>query len=122
MQKKTSVGKNNNFAYDLEFGQAGEDWVKNLLGGSFRVEVKSDRMAAKTGNVFIEIFYKDKPSGISTTMADYWVYRIDDNDTAVIIPVKRLREIVRSHIRQHGYKHGGEYVKGALIPINQLLA
>lgn len=123
MQKKPSVEKNSTFKYDLKFGQAGESWAAQILSGDeFKIEVKTDRMAHKTGNVFIEITYKGRPSGISTTEADYWLYRIHENDTAIIVPVARLRTIVDEHVKEKGYKFGGEHVKGALIPINKLLA
>lgn len=41
-------------------------------------EVKEDRMADKTGNVWIEYMYKWEPSWIYTSTADYIVYKIWD--------------------------------------------
>jgi hypothetical protein len=120
MPGKQEVKKSSTFEFDLEFGKVGERWVESLLGGDFSVEVKSDRMAHKTGNVFIEIYYKDRPSGISTTQAQYWVYRIDEMDAAIILPVEKLKEIVKEVYKANGLKNAGEYSKGVLIPISRL--
>jgi len=119
--REKSVKKNSTFAYDLAFGKIGEDWVEGLLTGTFSIEVKTDRKAARTGNVFIEVFNRDKPSGISTTKADYWIYRIHDTDSAIIIPVRTLKMHVKRHVEEHGYKYAGEGSKGALIPIKQII-
>jgi hypothetical protein len=70
------------------------------------VEVKSDRLAGKTGNLCIEYEYKGKPSGINATTADYWMYFIlktVDGDVhskvnrieAYKIPSDDLRDIVK---------------------------
>jgi len=37
------------------------------------VEVKSDEMSQKTGNIVIEIEFNGKPSALSTTKASYWI-------------------------------------------------
>ena len=97
----------NSFYHDLVFGEIAEDWVKDLFQGSIKVEVKSDKMAHETGRIYIEVYSRGKPSGISTTQADYWIYRIDAKDTAVIIPVSRLRELVRRN-----FEYSRKFVKG----------
>ncbi len=66
------------FTHDLNFGESGEDWVNEIFAKGKKVEVKTDRMTHKTGNVFIEYESRGKPSGIATTDADYWVYKIDE--------------------------------------------
>ena len=40
---------------------------------NFGVEVKFDNRSSKTGNIIIETASNEKPSGISTTKAKYWV-------------------------------------------------
>ena len=50
----------------------------NYQNMEIRFEVKWDIMAAKTGNVAIEYESRSKPSGISVTQADYWIYKIQD--------------------------------------------
>lgn len=83
------------FQHDLAFGKVYEGIAHTLLDGEtieevpvgafkgwdFRTnkatyEVKSDRLAHKYGyrTMFIEYECSGKPSGISTTEADYWFY------------------------------------------------
>lgn len=95
------------FYHDLEFGEKAEDWVKDLFEGGKKVEVKSDRLAHETGRVYIEVYSRGLPSGISTTEADYWIYRIEDRGTAIIIPVSRLRCLVKRN-----FEYTKKFVKG----------
>ena len=37
------------------------------------IEIKSDEMSKKTGNIVIEIEFDGKPSALSTTKASYWI-------------------------------------------------
>lgn len=55
-----------------------KDWdIKfTLMGNTTTYEVKCDRLAYKTGNFAIEYNSRDKPSGISTSTADYWAFFI----------------------------------------------
>jgi len=84
------------FKSDLAFGEEGEllvlkklrykypkaykvrgyckEWDIFIPEKDIGVEVKSDRAAHKTGNVVIENKYGDRPSGIETTKAAWWVY------------------------------------------------
>ena len=84
------------FHSDLAFGEEGEylvlkklhlkypkaykvegyckEWDIFVPEKGIGVEVKSDRAAHKTGNVVIENKYGDRPSGIETTKAAWWVY------------------------------------------------
>lgn len=38
------------------------------------VEVKSDEKSKSTGNILVEIEFNGKPSALSTTKADFWVW------------------------------------------------
>jgi len=38
------------------------------------IEVKSDEKSKETGNIVVEIEFNNKPSALSTTKADYWVW------------------------------------------------
>ena len=53
-----------------------------------KFEVKWDKMAEKTGNVAIEYESRGKKSGISVTIADFYIYKIKNKfyifDTSVI--------------------------------------
>ena len=61
-----------------------------------KIEVKSDRLASKTNNMAIEYECNNKPSGISTTEADYWIYFIihEDKEEVYKIPIEKLKKLV----------------------------
>lgn len=83
------------FKNDLHFGQVAERLITEQIRArtgltcaaintkeadievSALIEVKRDRMAKRTGNIAIEITYKGKPSGISTSKAAIWVWEVD---------------------------------------------
>jgi hypothetical protein len=112
----------NSFYYDLNFGEQAEDWVKSLFTGGLKVEIKSDRRSSETGNIFIEVYSRDKKSGISTTNADYWIYRVDDNDSAFIVSTQRLKNLVKLNFNGTFVKGGDNNTSlGVLIPIKNLL-
>jgi hypothetical protein len=110
------------FYYDLEFGEISEKWVKELFDGGYKVEVKSDRIANKTGNIYIEVYHKGNLSGISTTISDYWIYRLSNNDTAIIVSTKRLKELVKLFYKGKFTKGGDNNTSlGVLVPIKEIL-
>jgi hypothetical protein len=112
------------FTHDLDFGESGEDWLHKIFNDGSLVEVKTDRIAHKTGNIFIEYESRGKPSGIAKTTAHYWVYRFDKMDTAIIIPVTKLKDVCRSFYYEGLYlRNGGDNntSKGFLIPVSTLL-
>ena len=43
------------------------------------IEVKRDEKSKYTGNLVVEIEFNGKPSALSTTKADYWVFYDGDN-------------------------------------------
>ena len=110
------------FTYDLHVGEQSESWAKELLGNS-KVEVKSDSAAHLTGNAFIEVYYKNNPSGISTTTADYWIYRIEASGSALIVSVDTLKKLVKKYHKINGYKKGGDKDNslGVLVPLIEFL-
>ena len=70
------------------------------------VEVKSERYASITNNLAIEFQYKGRPSGISITKADFYVYYILHTGNGTVkgdikreecymIPTDELREIAK---------------------------
>jgi hypothetical protein len=112
------------FTYDLSIGEIGEDWVLDLFNGKQLIEVKTDRLAHKTGNIFIEYECRNKPSGLSTTTANYWIYRIDEIDSAIIVPVDRLKKVCRLLFVEKRYLiNGGDEnkSKGFLIPLKEFI-
>lgn len=70
--------------------------LKLETGKYERIEVKCDRLASKTGNIVIEYECNKKPSGLSTTEADKWIYFIHNTNKVFIIPTDELRNIVKN--------------------------
>ena len=113
----------NSFFYDLSVGEDGEDWVNKIFNGKTFVEVKTDAIMGKTKNIFIEYKFKGKPSGLSTTKASYWIYKMYDEDCAIIVSVERLKALCREFYVQKKYMRvGGDnnMSDGFLIPIQEL--
>ena len=60
---------------DLKFGKMGEDFTRDVFEGNSKVEVKTERDIWKTtGNIAVEIRYKNRPSGLTTTESGGWVH------------------------------------------------
>ena len=89
-----------------------------------KVEVKSDTLGYKTKNIVIEYECYNKPSGITTSEADFWIYFLihpeDENKNEVYkIPTNELKEICKGH----KYVCGGDnkMAKLYLLKSNELL-
>ena len=91
--------KKNNFDIDLDFGKRGEEWVVKLFEGNSQVEVKTERgIWQETGNIAIEIKYKNKPSGLSTTDADIWIHLLEKDGKifgGFLLPVPYLKKRIK---------------------------
>ena len=51
-----------------------KEWDIYIPSVGFGIEVKSDKMSQKTGNIVVEIEMGGKPSALSTTKAKYWIF------------------------------------------------
>ncbi len=51
-----------------------KEWDIFIPSMGIGVEVKSDKMSQKTGNIVIEKSFNGKPSALSTTKASKWVF------------------------------------------------
>jgi hypothetical protein len=116
---------NSDFRYDLKFGVVeGESWFHNIVSNS-KVEVKTDRLTEKTGNVYIEYESRGKPSGIVTSQADYWVYKVSDGRAIIIEKEelkRKLRELVKNKKARMGVKGGDNNTSlGILVNIKELI-
>ena len=112
------------FYYDLKIGEEAEDWVKSLLSKGNKIEVKNDNIIHKTGNLFIEYESRGKPSGLATTEANYWIYRMSKLNSALILPTDTLKNVCRIYYKEKKYlRQGGDNntSKGFLIPLINLL-
>lgn len=111
---------NNDFKYDLKVGQTKEKELGEIFS-SKKVEVKYDLQALNTGNVYVEYRSRGKPSGISTSEADYYCFAF--GDTFHLITTPSLKEKCRKLIGSKRDKKGGDdnTSKGILLPIKELL-
>jgi len=117
-----------NFDLDLNFGQIYEEKVRDIFEGDGSIEVKTERdIWQKTGNIAIEIRYRGKPSGISSTDAKWWIHVLTihgDFHNAFIFKVENLRKLVtelvttgKADIMKGGDGNQSELVR---IPIKEI--
>tara|TARA_Y100000996_G_scaffold411382_1_gene395426 strand:- start:353 stop:712 length:360 start_codon:yes stop_codon:yes gene_type:complete len=111
---------NSDFRYDLKVGQVAEQALAAIFEGK-KVEVKRDRKARLTGNVFVEYESRGKPSGISTSEADYWCFVIEE--TFILITSSSLKAIVEPLKGTDKERRGGDNNTsvGVLIRITDLI-
>ena len=115
------VKHTNRFDLDLKFGQEKENELQIAIEG--QVECKADRLCVKTGNIFVEIESRGKPSGIMVTTSKYYaiclVVENRENDIWVLVPTKILKELMKDY----PIKKGGDNwtSKGHIIPKADLL-
>lgn len=107
------LGFNQDYRYDI----AGDILCKRIT-----FEIKTDRYeylkGVKTENMFIEVSCSGKPSGISKTEADVFVYFLPDFEEAYMISVKKLKDLLFTHPEYFRYttqSGDGGKVKGYLI-------
>jgi|TARA_R100000482_G_scaffold109485_1_gene51746 hypothetical protein len=129
---------NGDFKYDLALGQLGEGWVGKMLS-SKTIEVKFDFACYRTGNFYIEYESRGKPSGISTTKADYWMLiastekgvdlktelrdiEKDDILFSVLLSTEKLKELCKTkHYRKNVSGGDSNTSTGILIKSKDLL-
>ena len=85
------VDTNNTSAYDVKI---------NINGKEFTFEIKEDFYCEKSGNVAVEFECRGKPSGISVSKADVYVYKIhakpDGEIVIVEISTEKLKEMIKN--------------------------
>ena len=117
------------FDLDLKFGEFHEQLLFQSLSktGNVTVEVKTDRLAAKTGNLAVEFRYRGRPSGIQTTKSDEYFFVIVEQDGSIRyrlnIPTAKLKKIAYRRYLNGLTTTGGQYnaTEMILIPIIDLL-
>lgn len=94
--------------------------------GSYKLEVKSDYMATQTGNIAIEYFNSklNKPSGITATLADFWVHVLFNPSQIYIIRPAKLKQFIDEVAPLKTVIAGGDknssmvlYDKDVILPI-----
>lgn len=118
---KDIVG-NYNFKIDIKTGEQGEDFIKNFLISkgfkfisknnnykydllmsyndvNYTYEIKTDVLLSDkkdTGNIVVEFESRNKPSGVSTSQADYYVYYIPAFKEVWNIKMDALKRLISS--------------------------
>jgi len=59
------------------------DILAEIEGSDVKFEVKEDFMCVDTGNVAVEYECRGKPSGISTSDADFYIYKLETKDKGI---------------------------------------
>ena len=109
------------FTKDLSYGKKHEKLVMKSMEN---FELKTDRMAHKTGNVYVEFQSRGKDSGIRTSKSDTWIFKIvskgDRHLFSVQIPLTRLKKLVSTDYR---IVPGGDNLtsSGYLVPLTDLI-
>ncbi len=85
----------------VRIGYTGQRYDLHVIpseGAPFSVEVKWDKRAGETGNLYFEIrnTRRDEPSGIVSTTADYWCHVMGKGDEALLASVARMQALLRS--------------------------
>ena len=131
---------NKKFKKDLEFGNVGEKIVAAYMAingmtivsdestdtkdydiimyspkadKNLYMEVKTDNYVDDnndTGNIAIEIRYRGKPSGISTTKSDWWIYYMPDIsvNNLWMMPCDKLKRFIKENIKDLKVVKGGD--------------
>ena len=111
---------------DLKFGEIAEQTIKEtLVHQNITVEVKRDRLAKKTGNLFFETWSRGKMSGINTTKADWFVIVLENLNILLWFRTLELKKRLRMALKNGKAKKvdGGDKdtSKGILIKIQELI-
>ena len=110
------------FSKDLKYGKKHE---KLVMESRLDYELKTDRLAHKTGNVYVEYESRGKNSGITTSKSNLWIFKIVDKKYkhlfSIEIPLDRLRKMVYN---KYPITLGGDHrtSKGYLVPLLDLVA
>ena len=103
--------------FDIDFIQLDID------GNINKIEIKTDRLADKTGNMVYEIF-SDKRTYtkgcFEKTEADYIFYYLINTNILYIFNTYELRQWVEEHKDKLRLANMGDYALGYIIPLNEL--
>lgn len=76
-----------------------------------KIELKSETWQwEQTGNIAIEFRCDGRPSGISTTEADYWVHELRRDDETLLylmFPIDTLKRLARKAFAAGHVRYGG---------------
>lgn len=112
------LDKNNDHLYDLAMV------IRDI---PVYIEVKDDKMSEQTGNIALEYKSRGKPSDISTTAAECWVFKYRRRHSSVahfrLVQTARLKEaMIQGFAGEYRQVVGGDpgsETKMFLIPVTE---
>lgn len=118
------------FGFDLAYGQKFEKELEHIINEQVvswfcgaKIECKSDRLSAKTGNMYFEYESRGKPSGLAVTESDYFAY--DTGLCIYLFRTDKLKAFLRTGFSSGKYKEfkaGDDKTStGLLVPIIDLV-
>lgn len=117
--------KDNKFDIDLEKAEIREKELRDILGKS-KVEIKTDSIWKTSKNLAIEFRCRGKPSGISVSEAEYYVFILDVNgltEGILIIPIEKVIVLARKYYKLGTKVNGGDdnASEMVLVPIEEFV-
>jgi hypothetical protein len=98
LRKAWFVGSNNDYRYDFMISLYNGNLSREKFNVTF--EVKEDQKCAETGNVGVEFRCCGRPSGISVSQADFYIYHVhtgesQDTTLTLLIRTENLKKAIR---------------------------
>lgn len=107
------ISLNKEIPHEQAVGQFFNNLGASLTGDINSVEIKHDYKTCETGNIYLEFESRGKPSGIFTTKANWYLFKIDP--ILIVVPTSWLLTFMESYPI---YPGGDDLTsKGYLIPI-----
>ena len=103
--------------FDIDFIHVTTDYDVN------KIEVKTDRIADKTGNMVYELWSNRRTYSkgcFEKTEADYIFYYLINTKVLYIFKTQELREWVHKHKNGLWQTYMGDFALGYVIPLNDL--
>ncbi len=110
----------------VRIGFTGQRYDLHILPpeqNGFGIEVKWDKAAATTGNLYFEVknTRRGESSGVAATTADYWCHVIGEGEEALFAPAERVRAILAAgNFRKVNTRALDSNSRGILVPTKWL--
>jgi len=97
------ISFNNDNKYDI---------LIKYKGKEAKVEVKEDFTCKKTGNIGVEFSCRGKPSGISVSEADFYIYKAHEPTNEIhfyMMKTKNLKKLIKNKLYKRIVNGGDRY-------------
>ena len=115
----------NKFDVDLAKAKIREEELVDILGKA-KLEIKTDSIWKDSKNLAVEFRCRNKPSGISTSQAQYYAFILDANgytEGIIFIPIEKLKILARKFYKLGKVVNGGDDKASemVLVPISEFV-